>query len=501
MSQKKVIANSIKYNSLGWVVAFVINFALLPFIVSHVGTEIYGAYILVMTFTGYLGTLDFGVATAVIKYVAEFIGKGDRDEVNRIISASFSFYLVVGIIVAAILFIFSFFFQYLFEVEAANSSTFQQLCWVAAGASLFIWPSRLFEGVLQGLQRYGWRAINEAGCAILTGISAYFIFAVFDGGIVHFLVASYVIIILRYLSAYIVGNLYLLKAKLVFPYFKREVLRRIFSFSVFVFLASLTNIIIFHLADFIIGAFVSVSAVAIYAVSYRIQDGFRAVNSIIGAPLVPAGAVMEGRNEYQTQRALLYKGTRYSSLVFVPAVIIVIVFAEPFIRYWMGSGFEESVLPAQVLLALWLFNGTSEVGSGMLTAKGYVKTKFKIAAFNAAVNLTLSLILVRYMGILGVALGLAIGAAFIEFPLIVHNILKVLDVGYREYFKKAIMRNLVVYLFTAALSFTTLYILQPDSLFFVLLEMGVIYCFSLLFGFALLLSSGERQEVLHMVRF
>src|SRR4030042_3205584 len=172
MLRKRIISKNIKYSAVSQAVAFAITLVLFPFIVSHVGKEVYGAYLLVMTFTGYLGVLDFGVTAAATKYVAEFMGKGDREGAKKIISASFSFYLIIGLISAAILLILSFCFDHIFNVEVANKIIMQQLFWVAAGASLFIWAGRAFDGVIQGFQRYDWLAINNVVAAVLTGASA-----------------------------------------------------------------------------------------------------------------------------------------------------------------------------------------------------------------------------------------------------------------------------------------------------------------------------------------
>ena len=499
MLRKRIISRNIKYNAVSQGIVFAINLALFPFIVSHVGKEIYGAYLLVMTFTGYLGVLDFGVTAAVTKYVAEFIGKGDRERAKKIIDASLSFYVVIGVIAALVLFIFSFYFDYIFKVETVNKVVIQQLFWVAAVASLFIWPGRTFNGVLYGFQRFDWLAINNIARAVLTGIFAYLIFT--KGlGMVWFLTLSYLFIVLQYLAAYILGRHRLLRAKITFPYFKKEVFKIIFGFSIFLFLSNLVGLIIFDIDNFVIGAFASVSAVTLYGVGFSLQKGFRMVNSLIGGPLFPAGADMEGRNEYDKQRELLFKGTKYMTLVFVPLVLVTIIFAELFITNWMGNDFVESILPAQVLIAFWLFNNTLEVGSGLLTAKGYVKVLFKIIALTALLNLGLSLILVRHWGILGVALGTTIPMILVSFPLILHQIFKILKVTPREFFNLSVKKNLGVYLLAAILSFLALNFFQPTNIFLTIAEMGVVYATVILIGFRFFLSSEERKEVLLMVK-
>lgn len=500
MSQKRVIGNNIKYSAASLGIVFVVNFALFPFIVSHVGKEIYGAYLLVMTFIGYFGVLDFGVTTAVTKYIAEFMARGEREKAGKIINSSLFFYIIVGLISATALLILSFFFDHIFKIGPANVIIMRQLFWVAAGASLLIWPGRTFDGVLYGLQRFDWLAINNIAASVLTGISAYFIFTN-NLGMVWFLALSYFFIILRYLIAYIVARYHIIKINIGLPHFDKETFKIIFSFSLFLFLANLLDLLVLDFDSFVIGAFVSVAAVTLYSVGHNLQSGFRAVNSLVGGPVFPASAEMEGKNEQEKQKKLLFKGTKYMTMLFIPMVIITIIFAELFINNWMGKGFAESILPAQVLIAFWIFINTSQIAGNLLMAKGYTKLIFKIVALNALLNVGLSLTLAKPMGILGVVLGTTIPMIFVHFPLVVSQALKAMKISFIEFFNSAVRKNLWVYLFAIILSVLALKIFQPANVFLTIAEMGAVYAIVILTGFYFFLSVEERKEIFLMVKF
>ena len=500
MSKKRAIGNNIKYSAISQIITFVVGLALFPFIVSHTSKEIYGAYLLVMTFIGYFGVLDFGVTTAVTKYTAEFMGGGDREKVGKIINSSLFFYIIIGFIAATALLILSFCFEHIFKIGSANAIIMRQLFWVAAGASLIIWPGRTFDGILYGLQRFDWLAINGIATTIFTAISAYIIFTN-NLGMVWFLVASYFFIILRCLASYIILRYRILKINFCFPYFDKETLKMIFGFSSFLFLSNLVALLIYDFDSFVIGAFASVGAITLYSVGYSLQNGIRAVNGLMTGPLFPASAEMEGRNDQDSQKELLFKGTKYMTMIFVPMVIITIIFAELFINNWMGPGFAASVLPAQILISFWIFDNTGNIGMSLLTAKGYVKLIFKINALSAILNLGLSLILVKPLGILGVVLGTTIPMILVAFPLCLYQILKVMKVSFKDFFNLAIKKNLGVYLFTVILSILVLRVFQPADIFLTIGEMGIVYGAVILISFYFFLSRQEREEIFHMIKF
>ena len=494
---KKTIGKNLKYSALSQGLIFLLNFILFPFIVSHVGKEIYGAYLLVMTFTGYLGIFDFGVGSALIKYVAEAFGRQNIAEAKKVINSSFTFYFFIGILSSLILLALSFSFDSILNTGPVHKIFIQRLFWVAAASSLFIWPGRTFDSVLQGLQKYDVISIFNSIFSAFVAIAAYVIFSR-GMGMGWFLAVSYICIAIKYVIFYfIVRNKGIV---ISFPYFDRAIFSKIFSFSIFLFFSNIVGLIIFNFDNFVIGAFVSVSAVTVYGVGYIFQNGFRSINSLLGGPLFPVGSDMEGRNEIEKQKILFLKGTKYMTLFFVPLIIITLFFTEIIINNWMGGEFQEGVLPAQILMFFWIFNNTLEVGSGLLVAKGYVKERFKFDVLNAVFNLSLSLILVRYFGILGVALGTTIPMVLIYFPLVLSLILKVLGLIFSEFFNFTLKKNILVYFFSIAASLFSMYLYQPSNLLFIAIEMFIVYFIVILVGFTFTLSKAERQELLNMVR-
>lgn len=437
--------------------------------------------------------MNFGVGGALVKFVAEFKGKDDTETLNRIINTSLTFYTLVGLVAAAILVGLSFCFNIIFKVSPANCALGQKLLLITAGASILMWPSNTFKGVIQGLQRYDWFATVNALAHICYAILAYFL-------LIHGFSVMQLMIV--YFTSIIAGNFLLSLGvyknikdlKIVFPYFDKTTFRMIFNYSIIIFLSSIFTLIIFQTDHFIIGMFVSVSAVTLYAVGSTIQDYIRMINALIGSPITPAASEMDAKGEEAKIRKLLLSGTKYATAVFLPMVIITLFFLKPFITHWMGPGFEASVWPAIALITFWLFNGIQEVGAVILTGKGIIRIFLWTSAVNAIVNLILSLILVRFLGILGVALGTTIPMVLISFPWILSIILKKLKITFREFFNLSLRGNLKFFLLSAILPVITLKFIYPGNLLWTLLEMAGIYLV-VISTYFLFLSRDERFEV------
>jgi O-antigen/teichoic acid export membrane protein len=478
---------------LNRIIALIITFFLFPFIVKHTGQELYGVYLIVMTVTGYFGLLDLGVMSALTKYVSEYNGVGNAVAISRIINASLSFYVLIGLIAALFLFGCSIYFDRIFKIETQNLVLVRQLFIIAAISSLFTWPLSTFRGTVEGLNLWDVEAVVNMTVQILNALSAVIIFTAGYGIVLYFL-SSQILNIFGCMSFYLIS-----KRKtpfsISFPCLDVKTFRFIFHFSSFMFLGSLISIFLFQIHNFIIGYFISLSAVTIFAVAYNIQNYFRYINSAIGAPPWTMASEMEGRGDYDGQRTLLFKGTKYMTVVFLPVVLIMFFFAEPFINYWMGPGFQESVLPARIIILFWLFNGTIEPAVGMLSAKGIVKKPLYIQLVVAISNIAIGVALIKIVGITAIALGLTLSMILIGAPLYLRLSLKSLKVSFVEYFNKAVKGNLFIYLFVAVLSFVVLRFWYPNNLYFTLFEMAVIYLISLALYYFFILNKDEKVEI------
>ena len=77
-------------------VSGVIGFLLTPFMMRVLGDRDYGIMVLVGTFTGWFGLLDFGLADAVSRYVTVHFAQRDYESCNGYANSSFFLYLRLG---------------------------------------------------------------------------------------------------------------------------------------------------------------------------------------------------------------------------------------------------------------------------------------------------------------------------------------------------------------------------------------------------------------------
>ena len=95
--RERLIRNTV-YGIGGRILGLAVTFVLTPFVVSRLGTEVYGIYALASVLTGYLALLDLGLGTGYVKYVAEAAARDDEAGVNEVLATGFWSYLGFGLL-------------------------------------------------------------------------------------------------------------------------------------------------------------------------------------------------------------------------------------------------------------------------------------------------------------------------------------------------------------------------------------------------------------------
>ena len=88
-------------------IQFSISFFLMPFMVHRLGTEVYGVWILVISFAGYTYFFNFGIKDSIVKYVSEFAAKKDFAALDEVVNTSWFVHLIAGLLAIVIFFILS----------------------------------------------------------------------------------------------------------------------------------------------------------------------------------------------------------------------------------------------------------------------------------------------------------------------------------------------------------------------------------------------------------
>ncbi|MCG3204773.1 MAG: hypothetical protein KCHDKBKB_01490 [Elusimicrobia bacterium] len=393
-------------NSLTLLLGIVISFFMMPYMVTHLGDHMYGIWTIVAEFLWYYGLLDFGLSSAIGRFLSRAIGRKDAKEIQSVTATAF--YLTVGLGFVAMMVTFLFTLKAGWIVKDANDlSIFRILLFIVGINFACEFPVRVFNAVLGANLRFDIRNIITIIKNLL--IPFLVVLAIRMGwGVIGIawvtLLASIGDSIVRiYMARRIEPSL-----SLAWSHVAVERIRQLFGYSVYAFVGKIADILRFKIDLFIISSMLGLSAVTHYFIGARLLDYFMKFVSSSVEVIAPVFSQDDGRNNYDAIRGNLFFVTKISSYLALFLGGGALFFGQSFIERWMGPGYPNSYRVLVILIIPAILALVQSPGEHLL----YSVSKHRFLAFwglaEGMVNALISIYMAKSHGILGVAFGTAI---------------------------------------------------------------------------------------------
>jgi O-antigen/teichoic acid export membrane protein len=387
-----------------------------PFLTRLLTQDAYGTWLLVLQLSAYVNVLDFGIQTAVGRFVAHSNERQDTKHRDSIISTSLailgglSCLAIVGLLGLALKLpsLFRDMPQYLHQ-EA-------QLALLLVGGSLAIsLPFTVFGGIFVGLQRYdipawilGVSKLIGGGLTILIAYVTHSI-AWMAIGIAITSVASALI---QLLASRKLAKDIKLSVNLISKKTGQELLAYCAGLSVW----TLGMLLVSGLDTAIVGFF-DYTSVAYYSIAISLTNFITSMHSSLVSVLLPAAAVMDARGDRKGLGKLLISSTRYGLLILLFTSIPLIVASRWLLTVWVGPEYAaHTTLLLQVLVIANVIRLSGAPYAVIVAATGQQRLIITSPIIEGVANLFLSILITSIIGAVGAAIGTVlaglIGVAF-----------------------------------------------------------------------------------------
>ena len=377
-----------------------------PILARGLGKEGFGIWVLVGSFALYLELLEFGFGKAAPKFVAEYAARGDERGLRATIATSFWILAALGSVAAVVGAVVAALFPSVFGISPGLSGAAQVLILLVLLELAISIPSDTFGGVLMGLQRFYLVNTTLVTVTILQAVAWTIVLAA-GGGLVELGIATVALGLGGQLARFLLARRYVPRASISPRLVDRALARRFTGLSVWFFVLDMSRVVMVRLDTVVVGLVVGVPAAGIYAVGQRLTLALEQLVEPLTKSFFPhSSSLAAGDDEAGLRRSLL-AGTRLSLAIAAPVALALGFLAGPLLDLWLGasSGFGEAATVVVLLAAAVTIGALTRTGLLMLQGIGQVRVPAMIVAGEALLNLVLSVVLAREMGIEGVALG------------------------------------------------------------------------------------------------
>jgi O-antigen/teichoic acid export membrane protein len=400
----KILGN-IFSNWAALAVSAIIAFIISPLIVANLGKEMYGVWALVTSITGYFTVLDFGVNTAIVRYVSSAVAQRKLNIARSIYSTALAIFATGAILVLVFSTVFGYFLPHIFNIHNVTRSYLYAVFIVLSIDFAIGLIFSVSQGALVGLQEF--KFINFTSIIINTIRSIFLVWALSHGA------GLLMLAMLQLLQSLVrAGCQYLfIRKKYAYMRFDRYAVERqtiysIYNYSIYSFIIAVALKLLFYSDSVVIGAFIGVAEVAFYAIPATLLDYLEKLIWSMISVLVPVISTNQAKGENNANVRLYILGTRYSLLISLPLLISLYIYGDKFIYLWIGPEFGERCRwVLKYLLIGFAFSFSQLIAHGILKGVGKHKILAFIMAIEALANLGMSVFLAKPYGIEGVAIG------------------------------------------------------------------------------------------------
>jgi O-antigen/teichoic acid export membrane protein len=416
-----------------------------PFLTRALPLEKYGAWVLVLQLSAYVGYLEFGIQTAVGRFVAHAKERSDLEHRNKIVSTSFALLTAAGLLALVLIALLIGTLARFFREMPVGLYPDVRIALALVGGSLAIGlPASVFSGIFVGFQRYDILAAIVGGSRVFSAI--LMVVAARHGGDIPTMALSVAFVNLAsYVLLWFTCRRYAPDVRLSPRWVSREAARELIGYCASLTVWSFAMLLITGLDLILVGAF-DFQKVAFYAVAASLVTFVAGLQHYVFSATIPSSAVLHARGDSVRLGRMVIDGTRYGMLLLLLTGLPFLLAAKPLLRIWVGPIYAaNAAILLKILVAANLVRLTLMPYATTLVGTGQQRLVILTPVLEAVTNLSISALAGYYWGALGVAVGTLCGA-FVAFGgNVFYNMPRTTDIRFsiREYVVGSLLRPIL----------------------------------------------------------
>jgi O-antigen/teichoic acid export membrane protein len=384
----------------GQVAPLVVAVVTIPLFIQGLGTERFGLLALVWVAIGYFGFLDLGLSRALTQMVASRVAEGRAHEVRSLVRTGIMLMALLAITGTVVLLLLADpIARGVLRVPAELHDEAVGAVRLLAISLPAVIASAGYRGALEAFHRFGLvNAIKVPGSIVaFAGPAAILPFSNHLVPIVAVLVASRVAVLVAYRLAY---------RRLAPPgssRFAPELARQLFAFGSWMTVSNVVSPLMVYVDRFLIGAFLSISAVAYYVTPHEVVTKLLVLPGAVAAVFFPAfsGEADGTADPGRTVRL----GVKTVVAALFPAVLAAVMFADEGLTLWVGAEFAAEGATVLRLLAIGvLINAAGQILFAFVQGRGRPDITAKLHLLELPVYMLMIAAFLPLWGIEGAAL-------------------------------------------------------------------------------------------------
>lgn len=409
------MAASIKKSAIiGYITIFVnIITGLLytPWMIKQIGVSEYGLYTLISSFLSYF-LLDFGLGTAVSRFVSKYREEGRAEEIDKLLSVIVKVFAIIDAAIFVLLIVCYFNIAEIFTgLTPDEQEKFRVIYCIAGGFSLLTFPFSYLNGILIAYERFVVLKSCELVQRIL--IVALVVLCLLTGHGLYSLVfvnscVGLFIVIYKLLYLSRKENI-----RIDVRYFDKNTLLELLRFSAWVFVIGVASRLMYNIIPTVLGRYCNSTEVAKFSVAMMMEGYVYTFASALNGLFLPrVMRITLKTNDGDELTKLMITVGRIQLIIVGLIISAFVVVGRQFVNLWLGIDFDMSYFVTLCLITPGLISLTEEIGNTALIATNELKYRAFLYIGASAISVIGGYILAPQYGALGCGVAVLLSLIF-----------------------------------------------------------------------------------------
>jgi O-antigen/teichoic acid export membrane protein len=472
---------------------------LTPILVRGLGNLYFGMLMLVASVLDSCWLLDFGMRTAMFRFLARHRGSGEREELDRTFASGMvivccSAGLILLAAVAAV-----YVAPRFFEVAPSQRPVFRALILLCGGSVAAAFLSQIFGTTLCAFRRFDFYNLNSASIGILRAVLIVVALRL-HGGVLAVAAITLGCSLLSLLASALLVRMADPALTLTLRNISKARIRELLGFSGNAFLGTIGDQLRFFIDSVVIGRVLGIAAITPFVIPGRLMVLFRELGLSLASPLAGVMSELAGRGDEEALRTSFLRATRLCLLLSLFVSLQLLVNGAALIHLWVGPGYASSYPLMLVMLSGYFLMMAQLSSVDLLLAQGRHRLRGWWNLGEGAANLALSVYWGMRYGLIGIALGTAAPMIFVQLFIQPWYAMRTIQLRPSRYLREALLRPALV----AAIVLGVCGALRPwqhgYSVAWLLLSGGWQAILYVALAWRIALTAGEREQFTDWIR-
>lgn len=380
-----------------------------PLLLKLLGDSEHGLYQTVSSTVAYLSLLSLGFGSAYVRYHSQYYVRGDEKGIARLngmfmlVFCTMSLVCLIcgGVMIANARVIFG------EKLTAGELERSKQMMAILILSMAITFPNSVFNCYVTAHEKFIFQKLLVVVQNLLNPCLTLPLLMLGYGSVA-------VVAVSAALTAVVfVSNLIFcfkgLKMKFAFRGMEFKLLKEMSAFTFFIFLNQIIDQVNWAVDKFLLTRMIGTAIVSVYSVGGQINSLYIQMSTAVSSVFIPKVNQIVAKSD--DNRALTDLMTRVGRIQFVILALILtgfIFFGEPFIRLWVGKGYDQAYAVALLLMVPVTVSLVQNLGIEIQRAKNKHRVRSIVYACLALGNVVLSILLIPKWGCVGAAAGTTI---------------------------------------------------------------------------------------------